>query len=91
MMHSPSCALVMPTLTWCGSVMNPSRFIIQDLVGCLSMSDFGQERTVDMMTYFHSLPVAKQTKEKRSEIILAIYALIKKQTISSVKTFINTA
>ncbi len=58
----------MPTLTWCGSMMNPSRFIIQDLVGSVSMSDLGQERTVDMMTYFHSLPVVKQTKEKRSEI-----------------------
>ncbi len=70
----------MPTLTWCGSMMNPSRFIIQDLVGCFSISDLGQERTVDMMTYFHSLPVVKQTKERRSEIINCIY-------MSSVKTF----
>jgi len=90
MMHSPSCALVMPTLTWCGSVMNPSCFIIQDLVGCLSMSDFGQERTVDMMTYFHSLPVAKQIKEKRSKNNIGYICLNTETNNIKRKTFINT-
>lgn len=59
MMHRPSCALVIPTLTWLGSMTNPSFFMSQDLVGALSISDLGQERTVDKITYLHSLPVNK--------------------------------
>lgn len=46
----------MPTLTWFGSVTNPRYFFCQLFVGFLSISDRGQERTVDRITYFHSLP-----------------------------------
>lgn len=55
-MQSPSRARVMPTLTWFGSVTNPRYFFCQLFVGLLSISDRGQERTVDRITYLHSLP-----------------------------------
>lgn len=46
----------MATLTWFGSVTNPRCFFCQLFVGFLSISDRGQERTVDRITYLHSLP-----------------------------------
>lgn len=48
--QSPSCALVMPTLTWLGSMTKPSFCTIHVRVGSFSISDWGQEHTVDMMT-----------------------------------------
>jgi len=54
------------------------------------MSDFGQERTVDMMTYFHSLPVAKQIKEKRSKNNIGYICLNTETNNIKRKTFINT-
>lgn len=55
-MQSPSWARVMATLTWFGSVTKPRCFFCQLLVGFLSISCREQERTVDRITYLHSLP-----------------------------------
>ena len=49
-MQSPSLARVMATLTWLGSMMKPSLLVSHALVGLLSISDPGQERTVDNIT-----------------------------------------
>uniref|UniRef100_A0A0E9XSB2 Uncharacterized protein n=1 Tax=Anguilla anguilla TaxID=7936 RepID=A0A0E9XSB2_ANGAN len=50
MMQSPSCALVRPTLTWLGSMTKPKWRVSHALVGSLSISETGRERTVERMT-----------------------------------------
>lgn len=61
-MHRPFFARVMATFTWLGSVMKPRCFPSQDLlcVGRVSSTEGSQERTVERMTYGHSLPTQRQ-------------------------------
>lgn len=51
-MQSPSCARVIATLTWFGSVTKPSFFPSHPLLMCCSffISESLQERTVEMIT-----------------------------------------